>query len=300
MIPLISSLSYGPLEVLQLPRTWWKVILRKVGLLDNAYPDFSGGLDTRVIDTLGLEKEEVLDFLGDELPDYLTFEAWVVERCGGSIDRVAADAWNQYVRKRQHRQEKIEETYNDIGWNQDNVNVTSAVVLNCVQDWQLFYKRDLNGDHGCFGNQVVPLIANIDYGRLGVCQLPRTWYKILMRSKNLLHDDYPDMTKSGLDPGVLDVLNIKPDAAVAHIRAEQPDYNQFEDWILEQNNGELNQSVIDEWNQFLRTRFHKAEKQTEIRATLGRESDTDMTSAVVLNNTEDYYYAYKQLMDNVK
>ena len=34
MIPLISSLSYGPLEVLQLPRTWWKVLLRKAGLLD--------------------------------------------------------------------------------------------------------------------------------------------------------------------------------------------------------------------------------------------------------------------------
>ena len=300
MIPLISSLSYGPLEVLQLPRTWWKVLLRKAGLLDEEYPDYSGGLDTKVVEALGLDKETLLAYLRENMPDYLTFEGWVVDQCGGAIDRAAADAWNESVRNRQHAENKIEETYSDIGWDRGEVNVTSAAVLNSVQDWQLFYRRDLSSDFGCFGNQVVPLISNLDHGRLGVSQLPRTWYKILMRSKNLLHPDYPDMTKSGLDPRALEVVKIKPDDAVAYIRKEQPDFVQFENWVLEQNDGSLDQKAIDEWNAYLKTRIHNDGKQTEIRATLGREGDTDMTSAAVLNMTEDFYYAYRQLMDNAK
>ena len=298
MIPLISSLSYGPLEVLQLPRTWWKVLLRKEGLLDEEYPDCSPGLDSRVIEVLGLEKEVVLGYLRDNMPDYLTFEGWVVEQCGGAIDREAADNWNKTVRERQHQPHKIEETYNDIGWDPANVAETSAMVLNATQDWQLFYKRDLDADYSRFGNQVVPLISNLDYGRLRVSQLPRTWYKILMRSKNLLHPDYPDMTKGGLDPQVLEVIGIKPDAAVAHIRKERPDYIQFEDWVLEQNGGSLDKAAIDKWNDFLKSRIHNEKKQEDIRSTLGRESDTDMTSAAILNMTEDFHYAYRQLMDN--
>lgn len=299
MIPLISSLSYGPLEVLQLPRTWWKVILRKAGLLDEEYPDYSGGLDTKVVDALGLEEETVLAYLRNNMPDYLTFESWVIGQCGGAINRAAIDTWNKSVRDREHAENKLEETYGDIGWDRNEINVKSAAVLNSVQDWQLFYQRDLNADHSCFGNQVVPLISNLDYGRLGVSQLPRTWYKILMRSKNLLHQDYPDMTKGGLDPQVLDVVKLKPDAVVAHIRREQPDFVQFEDWVLEQNNGDVDQDAINKWNTHLQNRIHNSEKQTEIRATLGRESEPTMTSAAILNMTEDFHYAYRQLMNNI-
>jgi hypothetical protein len=298
MIPLISSLSYGPLEVLQLPRTWWKTLLRKVDLLDEEYPDCSPGLDSKVIEALGLDKEAVLAYLRDNMPDYLSFEGWVVEQCGGAIDRAAADAWNASVRNRQHAPHKVEETYNDIGWDPAEVEVSSAMVLNSTQDWQLFYRRDLTADYSRFGNQVVPLISNLDFGRLGVAQLPRTWYKILMRSKNLLHPDYPDMTKAGLDPRVLELIGIKPDAAVAHIRKEQPDYVQFENWVLEQNGGELDRSAIEEWNSYLDTREHQGEKQAGILKTLGREDDTNMSSAAILNMTEDFHFAYRMLMDN--
>ncbi len=298
MIRLVSSLSYGPLEVVQLPRTWWKVLLRKQGLLDEEYPDCSQGLDSKVIEALDLDKEAVLTYLRDNMPDYLTFEGWVIEQSGGAIDREAVDAWNASVLNRQHAPHKIEETYKDIGWDPTDVDVTSALVLNATQDWQLFHQTDLSADYSRLGNQVVPLISNLDYGRLGVSQIPRTWYKILMRSKNLLHPDYPDMTKSGLDPRALDVVGVKPDAAVAYIRSEQPDYVTFEAWILEQNGGDLDQGEISKWNDFLKTRIHNDDKQTEIRSALGRESDTDMTSAAILNMTEDFHYAYRQLMDN--
>ena len=63
MIPLISSVCYGPLGVCQLPRTWWKVLLQKAELLDSEYPDFSSGLDKRVLEFLKLNKEITLSYL---------------------------------------------------------------------------------------------------------------------------------------------------------------------------------------------------------------------------------------------
>jgi hypothetical protein len=298
VIPLISSICYGPLEICQLPRFWWKVLLRKAGLLDEEYPDFSGGLDKSVLEVLDLDKETTLAYLRDTTPTYLEFEAWVLEQKGGSLDRDAVEGWNEAVRTRIHtRPEKIAETYGDIGFG-DDVNITSAVVLNSMQDWQLFYKRDLNGDFSGLGGQVVPLIASIDYGPLEVCQLPRTWLKILLKAKGLLHPDYPDMTESGLDPRVLRALKIEPDAAVAHIRETLPTYLQFEAWVLEQNGGEIDRGPTDEWNAFIRTRVHAGEKIVDIHNTLGLKNDGALTSAVILNHIEDWHYAHQGLMSN--
>ena len=65
MVPLISNIGYGPLGACQLPRFWWKVTLRKAGRLDAEYPDYSGGLDTSVLDVLDLDKETTLSYLRD-------------------------------------------------------------------------------------------------------------------------------------------------------------------------------------------------------------------------------------------
>ncbi len=298
MIPLISSICYGPLEVCQLPRFWWKVLLRKASLLDEEYPDCSGGLDDSVLRVLDLDKETTLAHLRDTMPGYLDFEAWVLEQSGGSLDRDAVDGWNEVVRTRIHnRPKKIEETYGDIGFG-DDVTITSAVILNSLQDWQLFYKRDHNGDYSGLGGQVVPLIASIDYGPLEVCQLPRTWLKILLRAKSLLHPDYPDMTESGLDPRVLKALNIEPAAAVAHIRETLPSYLEFEAWVLEQSGGAIDREAADEWNAFIRTRIHAGGKIADIHNTLGLENDGALTSAVILNHIEDWHFAHQDLMNN--
>jgi hypothetical protein len=303
MIPLISSLCYGPLEVCQLPRLWWKVTLGATGLLDDEYPQASGGLDARVIEALNLDKEETLSFIRSTLPDYLSFETWVVEKRGGEPTKgqPAIDDWNAALRDRIHeRPEKIQETYKDIGWSTDEVHVNSAVILNGLQDWQLFYKRDLNSDFSRFGNTIVPLISTLDYGPLEVCQLPRTWLKVLLRAKNLLHDDYPDMTTSGLDPRALEAVGIAADKAVEFIRGTLPSYTDFEAWILEQNGGVLDRARIDEWNQFVRTRDHKEAKQKDIKSTLGRDDvKGEITRAAVLNHIEDMHLAHEVLMRHV-
>ncbi|MCH8294458.1 hypothetical protein IH992_25525 [Candidatus Poribacteria bacterium] len=294
MIPLISSLSYGPLEVLQLPRFWWKVLLRKANLLDSDYPDCSGGLDTSVLEVLDLDKETTLSYLRDNMPNYLEFEDWVLQQKGGSLDREAIDKWNESIRTRVHRPAKIAETYRDIGFG-DDVNINSAVILNSLQDWQFFHRQDFDGDIAHLGARVVPLIATIDYGPLEVCQLPRTWLKILLKAKGVLHPDYPDMTENGLDPRVLRALKIKPSDAVTYIRENQPTYLQFEGWVLEQNGGEIDREPVEEWNAFVRNRTRNDSRRSEILATVGLEDDGTLISAVVLNHIDDWHLAHANL-----
>ncbi len=293
MIPLISSLAYGPLGACQLPRTWWKVLTRNAGILDGEYPDVSDGLDRRVLEVLGLDRETTLAYLRENMPSYLEFEAWVLEQKGddfwGFEQQDAIVRWNASVRARRHRSpEKIEETYTDTGLPRD-AGIDSATVLNSLQDWQLFYKRDLSELSG----NIVPLVATIDYGPLGVRQLPRTWHKILLRAKGLLHPDYPDMTESGLDPRVLRALNLDIDATLNHIRENLPSYLEFEGWVLEQCGGQIPAQAVDEWNDYLCNRIHNDAKRAEIRATVGCG---DISSAVVLNHIEDWHFAHQWLL----
>ncbi|MBT3266299.1 hypothetical protein HN371_04050 [Candidatus Poribacteria bacterium] len=289
MIPLISSICHGPLEVCQLPRFWWKVLLRAQGMLDGTYPDCSGGLDTYVLDVLGLDKDATLKWIRQSLPTYLDFEDWVLAQSGGAIDREAADAWNESVRTRIHtRPEKIAETYGDIGLPAD-AGIDSAVILNALQDWQLFHASDVTR----LDEPLVPLISTIDYGPLGVCQLPRTWLKCLLRAGGMLHEDYPHLRHGdGLDWGVLTRLGLDPTEATGYIRAEQPDYCEFESWV--EANGHVDADVVAEWNQFVRTRVRDQAKIDDISATVGRPLTT--TSGVVLNHVEDWHYAYVAVM----
>ena len=295
MIPLISSICYGPLGVCQLPRFWWKVLLRKKGLLDDEYPDCSGGLDTWVLEALKLDKETTLAYLRDNTPDYLGFEAWVLDQKGGALDQAAVQEWNERIYTRLHtRPEKIQETYTDIGFG-DDVRINSAVILNSLQDWQLFYKRDLDTDFAGLGGQVVPLIGSIDYGPLEVCQLPRTWLKIILKAKGRLHPDYPDCS-GGLDARVLAVLKLDREATLAHIRNALPSYLNFETWVLDQNNGQLDRPAVEEWNRSVRERVHNDQLRTRIVTDLGLNATDAPTSAVVLNQIEDWHFAYQDLM----
>lgn len=294
MIPLISSCCHGPLGVCQLPRFWWKVLLRQAGLLDEEYPDCSGGLDTWVLERLELDRDETLGYLRSEMPGYLAFEAWVLERKGGELDYGVVGRWNAFVRNRVHNEKKIAETHENIGIPNDG-SLTSAVILNSLEDWQLFYTRDLgSGAQGLTG-PVVPLIASIDYGALAVCQLPRTWLKVVLNAKGLLHADYPDFT-SGLDLGVTEALGLDRDTVLAHLRDRTPSYVDFEAWVLEQKQGGLDRHALDEWNDYVRNRVHKSELRKRILNELGLPDDGRIRSAVVLNQIEDWHVAHRALV----
>lgn len=296
MIPLISSVCYGPLGVCQLPRTWWKVLLQKAGLLDSEYPDFSSGLDKRVLEVLKLNKEITLSYLREEMPNYLQFEAWILKEKGGELNQKLIKEWNGSLRTRRHIQpEKIKETYADIGF-EIGQTLDSAVILNSLQDWQLFHKRDFCGNELSLAHPVIPLISSLDYGPIKLCQLPRTWYKILLQSKGLLHSDYPDMTETGLDPRVLKILGLEIDKTLGYIREYQPNYLDFENWVIKQCKGQIDRTAADKWNSFIRSRIHPVKKRLGIHATVDPKQDDGIISAVVLNHIEDWHFAHTGLM----
>ena len=293
MIPLISSICYGPSGWCQLPRLWWKVTLEASGVLDDDYPECSGGLDRQVLEKMGLDQDETLAYIHSERPDYLTFEAWAGDR--SETREGDMEEWNTHIRGRLHRQEKIDDIYATLGFGEGE-DLTSAVVLNQLEDWHFFYSRDLESDAlQPFGGQVIPLISTLDYGPLGACQLPRTWYKVVLETRGLLHGEYP-ACGGGLDARVLSAIGLDRDATVAHLEQEQPSYLAFEAWVREALGGEPDAQGVADWNAFVRERVHNEDKRQDIHRTLGREDDGSITSAVVQNHLEDWHLAHSAVV----
>ena len=115
MIPLVSSLCYGPLGMCQLPRTWWKVSLHAAGVLDSQYPEATEGLDSMVLARLGLDKALTLAHIHEQRPDYLSFEAWVVDQVGVP-DAAVREAWSTFIAERTHKQNKIDDIHATLGF----------------------------------------------------------------------------------------------------------------------------------------------------------------------------------------
>ena len=161
MIPLVSSLSYGPLNLCQLPRLWWKASLATAGHLAEDYPECSGFLDNMVLERCGLDAQTTLEHIHRERPDYLTFEAWVIEQVGAPAADLR-DEWNGFIADRVHKQEKIDDIYGTLGFSRD-AGITSAVILNQLEDWHFWHERDLTGNElDSWRGRVVPLVSTLD------------------------------------------------------------------------------------------------------------------------------------------
>lgn len=296
MVPLVSSMCMGPLGVRQLPRTWWKVLLRSLGQLDPDYPDCSRELDDWCLLALELDREATLAWIRQERPTYLEFERWVLEQKSGSIDPNRIARWNAGVERRVHlNPAKIDETYSDIGYTFERTTPISAVTLNCLQDWSLYHQRELCSEGSPSPLLLPPLISSLDVGPLGVLQLPRTWQKVLMRAGGLLDPDYPDCGQ-GLDAAVLEVLGLDQEETLVHLRSKLPSYPDFESWVRLKVGDQFDRDRIDQWHQKLLKRVHPDWKREEIHRTIGRDDDGTLLRGVMLNHLEDWAYAHRAVM----
>ena len=134
--PLVSSLDVGPLDVMQLGRTWYKVLMQAQGLLHTDYPASGGSLDQAVLDALELNREETLDFLRENLPTYMDFERWIVEQIG-AVDRVKVEAFQHLLLHREHRESKRSEIHELTGCDR---SISNGVLLNHLEDWRYAYE----------------------------------------------------------------------------------------------------------------------------------------------------------------
>ena len=135
MPPLISSLEVGPINVMQLPRTWHKVLLEAKGLLNSDYPACGGGLDKDVLDALGLDRDEVLAYLRGGLPAYMDFERWVLDKAG-DVGRAKIEAFQTFMLSRDHPEPKRTAIHGLTGCDRA---IANGVLLNHLEDWRYAY-----------------------------------------------------------------------------------------------------------------------------------------------------------------
>lgn len=137
-IPQISSGTAGPLGVLHLPRLWQKLTLAGHGQLADGYDECGQGYDQMVLDALGLDRDDTVNYVKGSRPNYAQFEAWVLEKKGGALDAAAVEKLNAAIRGYHHSDETRKAILDGCGI-ADNGTILDAVNLNNLDDWQEFY-----------------------------------------------------------------------------------------------------------------------------------------------------------------
>ena len=142
--------------------------------------------------------------------------------------------------------------------------------------------------------KMIPLIGSSEAGPLGAQHLPRLWLKVSLAAKGALDDEY-DECGGGFDQMVLDGLGVDRDAALDFLRTSSPSYPDFEQWVVDQNGGSIDQSVIDASNAAISGYDHAAETVAAISAAAATNDDHSITDAVTLNALEDWAELHGQL-----
>ncbi len=136
-IPLISSGVAGPLGIVHLPRLWLKLSLEACGKLAKGYPGAGKGYDQMVIDGLGLDRENLIDFVKKERPTYPAFEAWV-KKNGSKTNKASIDKLNSAIRGYNHDDATRKSILSASGI-EDKGAILDAINLNNLDDWQEFH-----------------------------------------------------------------------------------------------------------------------------------------------------------------
>jgi hypothetical protein len=141
-VPLISSGVAGPLGVLHLPRLWLKASLEAQGKLAAGYPGCGKGYDQMVIDGIGMNREQVLDFIKQNKPDYAQFEAWV-KKHATKLDKGSIEKLNAAIRGYNHDDETRKSILGANSLPDDAAACKDAVNLNNLDDWKEFHSAVL-------------------------------------------------------------------------------------------------------------------------------------------------------------
>ena len=139
MVPLIGSSESGPLGAIHLPRFWSKVLMSAKDVLDDEYDECGTGFDQMMLDGLGLDREETLNYLKSDLPTYPQFEHWVLAQKGGSLEQSVIDKSNQAIIDYLHPDEDVASISEAVDTNADH-SIKDALTLNELEDWNELHK----------------------------------------------------------------------------------------------------------------------------------------------------------------
>jgi hypothetical protein len=137
LIPMVSSAESGPAGIAHLPRLWMKALLNAVGAL---HPEWKTGnvcgFDNRLAKTIGLDIDETSAYIKAELPDYLTFEKWVLGKIP-TPDAASKAEWTKGFMAMEKPVEMGAAERAECGIADDSV--TGTIVLNDLVDWKYMH-----------------------------------------------------------------------------------------------------------------------------------------------------------------
>jgi hypothetical protein len=136
-VPAVSSGTAGPLGVVHLPRLWLKLTLAAAGELPDGYDECGTGFDAMTLDALGLDRQKTIDFVRQNKPRYMEFEAWAFLH--GKTDKEAIEKHNAAVRGYHHSDEHGREMRRASGVKSEAVK--DAVTLNMIEDLDEIYDQ---------------------------------------------------------------------------------------------------------------------------------------------------------------
>jgi len=142
IVPLISSGTAGPLGVLHLPRLWQKLSLEAAGKLADGYPGAGAGYDQMLIDSIGLNRDEVIAYVSGEKPNYPTFEAWVKSKAT-KLDEASVTALNDAIIGYNHDDDTRKSILGAANIADDDAAPKDAINLNNLDDWQEFFDAEI-------------------------------------------------------------------------------------------------------------------------------------------------------------
>ncbi|TAG10659.1 MAG: DUF5069 domain-containing protein [Verrucomicrobia bacterium] len=142
IIPLISSGTAGPLGILHLPRLWQKASLTAAGKSHPDYPSCAPGYDLMVLSALKIDAAAFTHFIQSEKPTYPQCEAWIIARCGGSVDAAVVDALNAAI-VGYHHTDDVRTSILSANHIPDEGKILDAIQLNQLDDWLAFHQQEI-------------------------------------------------------------------------------------------------------------------------------------------------------------
>lgn len=250
VVPLVSSYAAGPLGLLHLPRLWLKGLLHAADMLAEDWGCGPGGLDKRITDCVGIDRDAFLPWLLRSFPTYAECEAWVREHAR-TLDAESIAASNAMLRSHPLPRGLGPKFRRYLGVDDESVDV--GIMLNNLDDWMAVRRYLI--EYRDRLEPIVPAISPETTGPLGVVQLPRLWLKEVLRSAGALPAAYR-FADEPLDRSILPRLGIDPSEAQRFIASEFPTYVAFESWIreraprrdgafIEEANAELGRDVVE-------------------------------------------------------
>ncbi len=135
---------------------------------------------------------------------------------------------------------------------------------------------------------IIPTISSGIKGPLGVLHMPRFWQKVSLDAVGKLHGDYP-ACGAGYDQMMLEAIGLDKDATLAYIKADKPNYVQFEKWVKA---NAKNLAGAQGFNAVVEGYNHADETRESILNLVGLPG-ANIKDAVNLNNLEDWHEFHK-------